>query len=101
MVEAIIRLMETDDGFTGPINLGNAQEFTILELAELTIRMTNSRARLVRRPLPADDPVQRRPDTALAENELGWKASTPLDVGLRKTIEYFEQILRTGDLEST
>jgi UDP-glucuronate decarboxylase len=93
LVEALIRFMNTPDEVIGPINLGNATEFTIAELAELVIKLTNSRSQVIRRPLPADDPRQRRPDTTLAETTLGWRASTPLIEGLKPTIAYFDRLL--------
>src|SRR5262245_27426446 len=92
LIEAFLRMMQTPDDFTGPVNLGNADEFTIAELAELVLKLTNSRSTLVRKPLPADDPRQRRPDAALAQKQLGWKASTPLAEGLKRTIAYFDQL---------
>ena len=91
-----MRLMSTTDDFTGPVNLGNPDEFTIVELAERVIALTNSRSKIVKMPLPADDPRQRRPDATLAESKLGWRASTPLAEGLRHTIEYFDQLLANG-----
>ena len=96
LIDAFVRFMETPDGFTGPVNLGNPIEFTIAELADLVIRLTNSRSKLIRKPLPADDPKQRRPDIALAESRLGWRATTPLDEGLRHTIAYFHDLLTLG-----
>lgn len=93
LIEALVRFMETPDDFTGPVNLGNAAEFTIVELAELVISLTNSRSRIVRKPLPGDDPRQRKPDTSLAEEHLSWRARTPLEDGLKPTIEYFSQLL--------
>ncbi len=93
LIEAFIKIMATPDGFTGPVNLGNAEEFTIRELATLVIRITNSRSSIVARPLPADDPRQRRPDTRLAESQLDWRASTPLAEGLKHTIAYFDKLL--------
>jgi len=90
LVEAFLRLMETGDGFTGPVNLGNPNEFTIRELAERVIRLTGSRSELVTKPLPADDPTQRRPDITLAKDKLGWEPSVQLEEGLRRTIEYFQ-----------
>jgi UDP-glucuronate decarboxylase len=96
LIEGLIRLMKTADDFTGPVNLGNPDEFTIAELAERVIALTNSRSRIVKMPLPADDPRQRRPDSTLAESQLGWRASTPLAEGLRHTIEYFHQLLARG-----
>jgi UDP-glucuronate decarboxylase len=89
--------MGTSDDFTGPVNLGNATEFTILELAELVIELTNSRSSIERRPLPDDDPKQRKPDPNLAAARLGWRATTSLKDGLRPTIAYFDGVLR--DLE--
>jgi UDP-glucuronate decarboxylase len=97
LIEAFVRFMATRKELTGPVNLGNSTEFTIAELAELVIRLTNSRSQLVRKPLPSDDPKQRRPDATLAEKELGWKATTPLAEGLKHTISYFDELLtKTG-----
>jgi UDP-glucuronate decarboxylase len=93
LVEAFIRFMATDDDVTGPINLGNPGEFTILELAEKVIAATGSRSELIRMPLPADDPVQRRPDITLAKDRLGWEPKIQLDEGLEKTIAYFDKLL--------
>ncbi len=93
LIEGLMRLMKTADDFTGPVNLGNPDEFTIAELAERVIALTNSRSTIVKKPLPADDPRQRRPDPTLAESQLGWRASTPLVEGLRHTIQYFDQLL--------
>jgi len=95
MVEGIIRLMEHGDGaFTGPVNLGNPGEFTILELAERIIAMTGSRSGLTFKPLPSDDPTQRRPDITLARQHLGWEPRVPLEIGLARTVEYFRDVLR-------
>jgi UDP-glucuronate decarboxylase len=91
MVDALVRLMETRDEFTGPVNLGNPDEFTILDLAKKVIALTRSRSKIVFRPLPSDDPMQRKPDIALAKKRLSWRPSTPLDSGLRKTVAYFAQ----------
>jgi UDP-glucuronate decarboxylase len=96
LIDGLMRLMSTTDDFTGPVNLGNPDEFTIVELAERVIALTNSRSKIVKMPLPADDPRQRRPDATLAESKLGWRASTPLAEGLRHTIEYFDQLLANG-----
>ena len=93
LVSGFLKLMSTPDDFTGPVNLGNAVEFTIGQLAELVIELTNSSSRIVRKPLPADDPRQRRPDTTIAEEKLGWKAATPLAEGLKQTIPYFDKLL--------
>jgi UDP-glucuronate decarboxylase len=97
LIEAIVRLMETPEEFTGPVNLGNATEFTIAELADLVIELSNSKSELIRKPLPSDDPRQRKPDTALAEQALGWTATTPLEVGLKATIAYFDALLSGTD----
>jgi UDP-glucuronate decarboxylase len=97
LIDGFIRLMGTPDDFIGPVNLGNSQEFTIAELAELVIKMTNSKSRIVRKPLPEDDPRQRKPNTALAESKLGWKASTSLAQGLKPTITYFDKLLAESD----
>src|SRR3984957_18089672 len=93
LIEAFVRLMNTPDTVTGPVNLGNATEFTIAELARLVIELTGSKSKLVYSALPADDPRQRKPDTAVAESALGWRATTPLEAGLKLTIGYFESLL--------
>lgn len=90
LIEGIIRMMNSRGGFMGPVNLGNPGEFTILELAKKVIQMTDSKSRIVYKPLPGDDPTQRRPDISLAKNELGWEPKIQLGEGLRKTIEYFK-----------
>ncbi len=92
LVEGLLRLMDSREGFTGPVNLGNPVEFTIRELAELVIEMTGSRSKLVERPLPSDDPMQRKPDISLAESELDWTPGMPLREGLDKTIAYFRKL---------
>ena len=89
LVDALIRLMATPDGFTGPVNLGNPGEFTMVELAKKVLALTGSQSELVYKPLPEDDPMQRKPDIGLAARELGWKPTIPLDDGLRRTIDYF------------
>ena len=94
MTEAFVRLMETPTEFTGPLNLGNSEEFTIRELAGMVLDLTGSRAELVFEPLPVDDPQQRCPDISLAQSELGWQPNIPLKVGLKKTISYFDELLR-------
>lgn len=95
LVDAIIRMMNTD-GFTGPVNIGNPDEFTIRQLADLVIGMTASRSELKFLPIPPDDPSRRRPDISLAREKLGWSPTTPLEEGLRKTIDWFRSI----DLDS-
>jgi UDP-glucuronate decarboxylase len=93
MIDGLIRMMGTPKGFLGPVNLGNPTEFTILELAEILIRMTGSRAKIVFKPLPQDDPTQRKPDITLAQKKLGWQPRVPLEEGLAKTIEYFRGVI--------
>ena len=95
MVDAFIRLMATPDDFAGPVNLGNPDEFTILELASMVVELTDSRSEIVLMPLPSDDPRQRQPDITLARNNLEWSPALPLEQGLVKTIEYFRSILST------
>jgi UDP-glucuronate decarboxylase len=94
MIEAFVRLMDSDDEFTGPVNLGNSGEFSIMELAEKIIRLTGSKSGTIFRPLPGDDPVQRQPDISLAKRQLGWEPSVGLEDGLKRTIEYFDDLLR-------
>lgn len=94
LVEAMVRMMATDDSFTGPVNTGNPGEFTMLELAEKVIELTGSKSRIVFRPLPGDDPKQRKPDITLAKEKLGgWEPKVQLEEGLIKTIEYFKQFV--------
>jgi UDP-glucuronate decarboxylase len=94
LVDGLLRLMETPDEVTGPINLGNPVEFTIRQLAETVISLTGSSSKIAHRPLPEDDPRQRCPDIGLAQNLLGWTPRVQLRDGLTKTIEYFERLLR-------
>jgi UDP-glucuronate decarboxylase len=94
LIDGLIRLMSSADEVTGPINLGNPKEFTMLELASLVIELTGTKSRIVHRPLPQDDPRQRRPDIAKAGAALGWTPQTPLREGLARTIDYFEQMLK-------
>jgi UDP-glucuronate decarboxylase len=89
LVGGLIALMDSDDGFTGPVNLGNPGEFTILQLAQKVIELTGSKSTIVKQPLPSDDPMQRKPDLALATQALGWGPRTELNEGLGKTIDYF------------
>jgi UDP-glucuronate decarboxylase len=96
LIEAFVRLMGTPDDFTGPVNTGNPNEFTILELAEKVIDLTGSASKIERRPLPHDDPKQRQPDITLAREKLGWEPRITLDEGLPKTIAYFETRLKEG-----
>jgi UDP-glucuronate decarboxylase len=94
LIDALIRLMESPDEVTGPINIGNPTEFTMLALAERVIEFTGSRSKIVFKSLPADDPRRRQPDISKARNQLGWQPSTSLDQGLRSTVAYFEGLLR-------
>ena len=91
LIEAFIRFMETEEDFTGPVNLGNPREFSIRQLAEKVIELTGSSSELVSRPLPEDDPKQRRPDISRAREKFGWEPKVPLEEGLVPTIEYFRQ----------
>ena len=90
LVEGMIRMMESGDDFTGPVNIGNPGEFTMLELAEKVIEFTGSKSKIVFEPLPQDDPKMRRPDITLAKEKLDWEPKVKLDEGLKKTIEYFK-----------
>ena len=94
LIDAMMRMMATPDDVTGPINVGNPGEFTIRQLAELVIELTGSKSRIVSRPLPADDPRQRRPDITLARKLLNWEPTTLLRDGLEKTIAYFDDLLK-------
>ena len=85
-----MRMMNSRDGFTGPVNLGNPGEFTMLQLAETIIRLTDSKSKIVYKPLPQDDPMQRKPIIDLAKQELDWEPKVQLEDGLVKTIEYFK-----------
>jgi UDP-glucuronate decarboxylase len=96
MVDAFVRLMDSHDSFTGPVNLGNPGEFTIKELAEKVISMTDSKSTLVFKPLPHDDPKQRQPDITLAKEELDWEPKITLEQGLQKTIAYFDGLVKQG-----
>jgi UDP-glucuronate decarboxylase len=93
MIEALIRMMNSDDGFTGPVNVGNPQEFKIVDLAKKIISMTGSDSNIIFLPLPSDDPMQRKPDIALAREKLGWEPKTLLDAGLEQAIDYFRKTL--------
>lgn len=96
LIDGIIRLMNAPDDFYGPVNLGNPDEFTILELARRVIDLTDSRSKIVFQPLPSDDPAQRKPDITLAREKLGWQPGISLEQGLVGTIAYFKEILKTA-----
>jgi UDP-glucuronate decarboxylase len=100
LIDALIRLMNTSDDVTGPINIGNPEEFTMLELAAQIVALTGSRSRVVHRPRPQDDPRQRRPDISKAHDALEWAPHTTLREGLIRTIGYFEDILRDDAVRS-
>ena len=93
LLEGMIRMMATEDNFTGPINIGNPGEYTMLELAEVVLRLTGSRSKIKFLPLPPDDPVQRKPDICLAKEKLNWEPRIALEDGLKETIAYFKKIL--------
>ena len=93
LIEAFVRIMETEDEFVGPINIGNPGEFTILELAEKVIAMTGSDSNIINMPLPKDDPTQRQPDISLAGEKIDWEPRVALDQGLEKTVAYFDKLL--------
>ncbi|PLX13272.1 MAG: NAD-dependent dehydratase [Marinilabiliales bacterium] len=94
LVEGMIRMMATADDFIGPVNIGNPGEFTIKELAENVIRLTNSKSKLKFYPLPSDDPLQRQPNISLAKEKLGWEPTINLETGLKKTINFFDNLLK-------
>ena len=93
MVDGLVRLMAAPDDFTGPVNLGNPRESSIRELAETVVRLTKAKSKLVKKPLPADDPMQRCPDISLAKAKLGWRPKVKLEDGLKETIRYFKETL--------
>lgn len=97
LIDGLVRLMNSPPDFIGPVNLGNPGEFTILELAERVKEMTGSSSEFIFKELPSDDPVMRRPDIGLATNVLGWEPRVPLEEGLRKTVDYFDDLLRAGN----
>jgi UDP-glucuronate decarboxylase len=92
MIEGLVKMMDSDS-WTGPVNLGNPAEFTVKQLAELIIKLTGSKSKIVYKPLPQDDPKQRKPDISLAKEKLAWQPSVQLEAGLAKTIEYFKKVL--------
>ncbi len=94
LVEGLIRMMNSPEGFTGPVNIGTPQEFTVMQLARKIIDITASRSKIVFRPLPQDDPIQRRPDITLAAEKLGWAPQITLDEGLKRTIKYFSGLIK-------
>ena len=100
LIDGLVRLMATPAEITGPVNVGNPVEFTIMELATLVVSLVGSRSRIVHRPLPENDPKQRQPDISLAQELLNWKPHVSLKGGLAKTIAYFERLLAEQDLRA-
>ena len=98
LIEGMVRLMNSDKDFHGPVNIGNPHEFTMLELAEKVIKKTYSRSKIIHMPLPSDDPKQRKPDISLAKEKLGWEPKVSLDEGLDLTIQYFNKLYHLGKL---
>ena len=96
LIDGLVRLMNTDDEFTGPINLGNPREFKIIDLAKMVIEFTGSKSKLRFEPLPEDDPMQRKPDIALAKQVLEWQPTVPLEEGLKKAVAYFDELRHSG-----
>jgi len=94
LVEGMLRTMGTEDSFIGPVNIGNPDEFKIIELAEKVIKLTNSKSKIVFRPLPSDDPLMRQPNIEMAKKELDWEPNVKLDEGLEKTIAFFKQVVK-------
>ena len=94
LINGMLKMMATGDDFLGPVNIGNPGEFTILELAEKVIELTGSKSKIIFQPLPKDDPMQRKPDISLAKKKLEWEPAIKLEEGLKKTIDYFDQLLK-------
>ena len=94
LIDAIIKMMNSKEEFTGPVNLGNPGEFTMLELADLVIKLTNSKSKIIFKELPQDDPTQRKPNISLAKKELNWEPSINLEEGLKRTIDYFKKKIK-------
>ena len=100
LLNGLVALMNSRDGFTGPVNMGNPNEFTIKELAEEILKLTNSKSKLIYEPLPQDDPLQRQPDISLAKKELNWEPKIQLKEGLVKTINYFDELIKGGKINA-
>ncbi len=96
LIKGMLKMMDSPEDFTGPVNIGNPGEFTILELAQKVIELTGSKSKIVFKPLPSDDPMQRKPDITLAKEKLNWEPRISLEEGLKKTIEYFDNLLKEG-----
>jgi len=93
LIDAMIKMMNSEQGFTGPVNIGNPVEFTMLQLAEIIIKLSGSKSKIIYRPLPSDDPKQRQPNIELAKAKLGWQPKVNLEDGLKETIAYFKKVL--------
>ena len=93
LIEGIVKMMNSKEGFTGPVNIGNPAEFTVKELADIIIDLTGSKSKLVYKPIPEDDPIKRKPIIEIAQNELEWKPLIKLEEGLKRTIEYFKKVI--------
>lgn len=96
LLDGMLKMMKSPDDFTGPVNIGNPDEFQILELAQKVIEMTNSKSKIIYKPLPQDDPLQRKPNISLAKEKLNWQPKIKLEQGLEKTIEYFDNLLKNS-----
>jgi len=97
LIDGLIALMQSPDGVVGPVNLGNPGEYTVLELAEMILKLIGGRSKIVFKPLPQDDPTQRQPDITVARSTLGWEPKVPLQEGLERTIQYFRTLLHNGN----
>ena len=93
LIYAMVRMMNSEAGFTGPVNIGNPGEFTMLQLAETILRLSGSKSKIIHQPLPSDDPKQRQPNIELAKAKLGWEPKVNLEDGLKETINYFKKVL--------
>jgi UDP-glucuronate decarboxylase len=97
LIDGLIALMQSADEVVGPINIGNPGEYTILEVAEMVLKLTGGRSKIIFKPLPQDDPTQRQPDITLAKHTLGWEPRVPLQEGLERTVAYFRTLLHTDN----
>jgi UDP-glucuronate decarboxylase len=93
LIDAMVRMMNSEDGFTGPVNIGNPGEFTMLQLAETVLKLSGSKSKIIHQPLPSDDPKQRQPNIELAKEKLGWQPKVNLEDGLKETIAYFRKVV--------
>jgi UDP-glucuronate decarboxylase len=93
LIDAMVKMMNSEQGFTGPVNIGNPGEFTMLQLAETVLRLSGSKSKIIHQPLPSDDPKQRQPNIELAKAKLGWQPKVNLEDGLKETIAYFRKVV--------